>query len=113
MTAVEYIRLRAARADLINRVAPRTSGFDALLMPTVAITAPPTAAFERDEDYRRLNALLLRNTSVINFLDCCAITVPMQTAGPPVGLMIVGEHGADGHLLGVGRGIEATLNRTH
>jgi aspartyl-tRNA(Asn)/glutamyl-tRNA(Gln) amidotransferase subunit A len=108
MTAVEYIQLRAARADLVERVAARTNGFDALLMPTVAITAPTIAAFERDEDYRRLNALLLRNTSVINFLDCCAITVPIPTAGPPVGLMIVGEHGADRHLLGVGRGIEAT-----
>ena len=112
MTAVEYIQLRAARADLIARVAARTSGFDALLMPTVAITAPPIAAFERDDDYRRLNALLLRNTSVINFLDCCAITVPIQTVGPPVGLMIVGEHGADRHLLGVGRGIEAAVDRT-
>jgi Asp-tRNA(Asn)/Glu-tRNA(Gln) amidotransferase A subunit family amidase len=48
----------------------------------------------------------------INFLDCCAITVPVQTVGPPVGLMIVGEHGADRHLLGVGRGIEAAVNRT-
>jgi aspartyl-tRNA(Asn)/glutamyl-tRNA(Gln) amidotransferase subunit A len=112
MTAVEYIQLRAARADLIARVAARTTGFDALLMPTVAITAPPIAAFERDDDYRRLNALLLRNTSVINFLDCCAITVPIQTVGPPVGLMIVGEHGTDPHLLGVGRGIEAAVNRT-
>jgi aspartyl-tRNA(Asn)/glutamyl-tRNA(Gln) amidotransferase subunit A len=93
---------------LVERVAARTNGFDALLMPIVAITAPTIAAFERDEDYRRLNALLLRNTSVINFLDCCAITVPIPTAGPPVGLMIVGEHGADRHLLGVGRGIEAT-----
>ena len=46
MTAVEYIRLRAARGDLIDRVAPETSGFDALLMPTVAITAPAIAAFE-------------------------------------------------------------------
>jgi aspartyl-tRNA(Asn)/glutamyl-tRNA(Gln) amidotransferase subunit A len=110
MTAVEYIELRSARADLITRVAMRTSGFDALLMPTVAITAPPIAAFKRDEDYRRLNALLLRNTSVINFLDCCAITVPVQTAGPPVGLMIVGEHGADHHLLGIARGIEAVVN---
>jgi aspartyl-tRNA(Asn)/glutamyl-tRNA(Gln) amidotransferase subunit A len=71
------------------------------------------AGAERDEDYRRLNALLLRNTSVINFLDCCAITVPIPMAGPPVGLMIVGEHGADRHLLGVGRGIEAALNKTH
>ena len=110
MTAVEYIKLRDARADLMMRVATQTSAFDALLMPTVAITAPPIAAFERDEDYRRLNSLLLRNTSVINFLDCCAITVPVHTAGPPVGLMIVGEHGADRHLLGVGRGIEAAVN---
>ena len=113
MTAVEYIQLRAARADLVARVAVRTAGFDALLMPTVAITAPPIAAFERDEDYRRLNALLLRNTSIINFLDCCAITVPIQTAGPPVGLMIVGEHGADRHLLAVGRAIEVMLNSAH
>jgi aspartyl-tRNA(Asn)/glutamyl-tRNA(Gln) amidotransferase subunit A len=112
MAAVEYIELRAARADLITRVATRTSGFDALLMPTVAITAPPITSFERDEDYRRLNALLLRNTSVINFLDCCAITVPVQTAGPPVGLMIVGEHGTDHHLLGIARGIEAAIRRS-
>jgi aspartyl-tRNA(Asn)/glutamyl-tRNA(Gln) amidotransferase subunit A len=112
MTAIEYIELLAARTDLITRVATRTSDFDALLMPTVAITAPPITAFERDEDYRRLNALLLRNTSVINFLDCCAITVPVQTAGRPVGLMIVGEHGADHHLLGVARGIEAAVARS-
>jgi len=57
MTAVEYIQLRAARVDLIARVSARMAGFDALLMPTVAITAPPIAAFEREEDYRRLNAL--------------------------------------------------------
>jgi aspartyl-tRNA(Asn)/glutamyl-tRNA(Gln) amidotransferase subunit A len=111
MTAVEYIRLRAARADLIARVSARTSGFDALLMPTVAITAPPMAAFARDEDYWRLNALLLRNTSVVNFLDCCAITVPIHTAGPPVGLMIVGEHGADRKLLSVGLGIEQVITK--
>jgi aspartyl-tRNA(Asn)/glutamyl-tRNA(Gln) amidotransferase subunit A len=91
MTAVEYIRLRAARGDFIDRVAAQTTGFDAVLMPAVAITAPQIAAFEQDEDYRRLNALLLRNTSVINCLDRCAITVPLRTAGPPVGLMIVGE----------------------
>ncbi len=112
MTAVEYIRLRAARRDLIGRVALQTSGFDALLMPAVAITAPPIAAFQQDVDYRRLNALLLRNPSAVNFLDRCAITVPIGTIGPPVGLMIVGEHGEDRHLLGVGRGVEAALNGT-
>jgi aspartyl-tRNA(Asn)/glutamyl-tRNA(Gln) amidotransferase subunit A len=110
MNAVDYINLCAARADLIARIAPRTALFDALLMPTVAISAPPIAAFERDEDYRHLNAQILRNPSVINFLDRCAVTIPIQPAGtPPVGLMVIGEHGADRRLLALARGIEAAL----
>ncbi len=110
MSAVDYIELCAARADLIRRVAAAIESLDALLMPTVAITAPPIVAFAADEDYRRLNALILRNPSVINFLDRCAATIPIQPPGtPPVGLMIVGEHGGDRRLLAVARGIEAAL----
>jgi aspartyl-tRNA(Asn)/glutamyl-tRNA(Gln) amidotransferase subunit A len=108
--AASYIRLCAARADFIARVAARTAEFDALLMPTVAITAPPIAAFAEDREYFRLNGLILRNTSVINFLDRCAVTLPIQPAGvAPVGLMVVGEHGADRRLLAISRGIEAAL----
>ena len=51
MTAVEYIELSVARADLIARVAVRTADFDALPMPTMAITAPAIDAFAVDEDY--------------------------------------------------------------
>ena len=110
MNAADYVDLCAARADLIRRIAPRTAPFDALLMPTVAITAPPITAFERDEDYRHLNALILRNPSVINFLDRCAVTIPIQPPGmPPVGLMVIGEHGADRRLLALARGIETAL----
>ncbi len=109
MNAVDYIKLQAARADLIARVAGRTAGFDALLMPTVAITAPPIAAFEQDDDYRHLNAMILRNTSVINFLDGCAATLPIASAGAPVGLTVAGGHGADQRLLALARGIEAAL----
>jgi aspartyl-tRNA(Asn)/glutamyl-tRNA(Gln) amidotransferase subunit A len=111
MNAADYVDLCAARADLIARIAVHTAPFDALLMPTVAITAPPIAAFERDEDYRHLNALILRNPSVINFLDRCAVTIPIQQADtPPVGLMVIGEHGADRRLLALARGIEAALS---
>jgi aspartyl-tRNA(Asn)/glutamyl-tRNA(Gln) amidotransferase subunit A len=110
MTAADYVDLCAARADLIRRIAPRAALFDALLMPTVAITAPPIAAFEGDEDYRRLNALILRNPSVINFLDRCAVTIPIQPVGTaPVGLMVIGEHGADRGLLALAQGIERAL----
>jgi aspartyl-tRNA(Asn)/glutamyl-tRNA(Gln) amidotransferase subunit A len=109
-SAVEYIDLCATRAAVIARIAAKTAGFDALLLPTVAITAPPIAALERDDDYRRLNALILRNPSLVNFLDRCAATIPIQPPGaPPVGLMIVGEHGDDRRLLALARGIEMTL----
>jgi len=111
ISAAAYIRLCAARADFIARVAARTADFDALLMPTVAITAPPISAFAQDADYFRLNSLILRNTSVINFLDCCALTLPIQPPGTaPVGLMVVGEHGADRRLLAIARGVEAMLD---
>jgi Asp-tRNA(Asn)/Glu-tRNA(Gln) amidotransferase A subunit family amidase len=72
-----------------------------LLFVSKAILVTPAECTNRRAD-----------TSVINFLDRCAITVPIRTVGPPLGLMIVGEHGGDRHLLGVGRSIEAALNRT-
>jgi aspartyl-tRNA(Asn)/glutamyl-tRNA(Gln) amidotransferase subunit A len=112
VSAAAYIRICAARQDFIARVAARTAGFDALLMPTVAITAPPVSAFADDREYFRLNGLILRNTAVINFLDRCAATLPIQPPGTaPVGLMVVGEHDGDRRLLAVARGIEAVLIR--
>jgi aspartyl-tRNA(Asn)/glutamyl-tRNA(Gln) amidotransferase subunit A len=111
VSAAGYIRICAARADFIARVDARTADCDALLMPTAAITAPPLAAFAEDREYFRLNGLILRNTSVINFLDRCAVTLPIQPPGtPPVGLMIVGEHGADLRLLAISHGIEAIVS---
>jgi aspartyl-tRNA(Asn)/glutamyl-tRNA(Gln) amidotransferase subunit A len=110
ISAAAYIRLCAARTDWIKRVAAKTADFDALLMPTVAITAPPISAFADDREYFRLNGLILRNTAVINFLDRCAVTLPVQPPGSaPVGLMIVGEHGGDRRLLAVAGGIEAIM----
>src|SRR5262249_717528 len=55
MTAAEYIRLVEARAAFIRRFDAETEAFDALVTPTVPITAPPFSAFARDEDYARLN----------------------------------------------------------
>jgi aspartyl-tRNA(Asn)/glutamyl-tRNA(Gln) amidotransferase subunit A len=110
MTAAEYIRLVEARADFIRRFDAETEGFDALVMPTVPMTAPPIAAFAREEDYTRLNLKLLRNTAIINFLDRCALTLPIEEPGTvPVGLMVVGRHGEDRRLLAIGIGLEEKL----
>ena len=116
MTAAEYIRLVEARGDFIRRFDAETETFDALVMPTVPMTAPPIAAFARDEDYARLNLKLLRNTAIVNFLDRCALSLPIEAPGSaPVGLMVVGRHGEDRQLLAIGGGIEILLEgaRTH
>jgi aspartyl-tRNA(Asn)/glutamyl-tRNA(Gln) amidotransferase subunit A len=112
MTAVEYVRLRDQRADLIARVDREATDVDALIMPTLPLVAPPIAAFVKDEDFWRLNARILRNTAPINFLDRCAVTIPISPPGEaPVGLTVVGGHGEDRRLLAMALGIEAPIER--
>jgi aspartyl-tRNA(Asn)/glutamyl-tRNA(Gln) amidotransferase subunit A len=110
MTAPDYIRLIADRARFIARVDARTVGCDALIVPTVAVVAPPIADFAADADFFRLNSRILRNPNLVNFLDRCAVTLPISAPGEaPVGLMLVGSHGADRKLLAMALGLEAAL----
>lgn len=112
MSAPDYVRLVADRAGFIARVAARTEGCDALLAPTVAAVAPPIAAFAEDAEFFRLNARLLRNPSLVNFLDRCAATLPLSGPGEaPVGLMLIGRHGGDRRLLAIALAAEAALAR--
>jgi aspartyl-tRNA(Asn)/glutamyl-tRNA(Gln) amidotransferase subunit A len=111
MTAIHYIEIGERRAALIEAVERATAGFDALLMPTLPITAPPIAAFADDAEYTRLNILLLRNTTTINQLDGCAVTIPIERPGEaPVGLTLAGNRGCDKAILALARGIEAVLH---
>jgi aspartyl-tRNA(Asn)/glutamyl-tRNA(Gln) amidotransferase subunit A len=109
--AADYIDLVSARADFIHRVAAVTAPYDALVMPTVPVTAVPVADLVADEAYRQVNFLVLRNPSVANFLDRCSISIPCHRDGEaPVGLMLIGEHGADRRLLAIAAAIEAVVS---
>ena len=114
MSAGEYMDLKKARARWIDQMGKALCGLDAILSPTVPITAPPLASVApgtaRDEAFFRVNALLLRNTSAINFLDGCAITLPCHRPDEmPVGLML--WHGAmhDHAVLQLALQVEAAL----
>jgi aspartyl-tRNA(Asn)/glutamyl-tRNA(Gln) amidotransferase subunit A len=103
-----YIDLLRVREAYIAEVAAQTDGYDALLWPTVAIVPPAISDLSDPESYGRINMLVLRNTSAVNALDGCAISLPMPAAGgAPAGLMIVGRGGEDGRLLRIGAGVEA------
>jgi aspartyl-tRNA(Asn)/glutamyl-tRNA(Gln) amidotransferase subunit A len=112
MTDASFAELRRERAALIAAVAAATTRFDALIMPTVPIVPPPLAAFHDDAEYVRLNALVLRNPSLANFLDRCSISLPIHEPGEaPVGLMLIGHHGEDSRLLALAHEIEHALRR--
>jgi len=106
MSAADYIELLAKRADLCRRVSAITSNYDAVIMPTCAIVAPTIEEVSTPEGFTKKNMLLLRNTTVGNFLDRCGISLPCHAAGElPVGFMLMGEAMADRRVLAMARSV--------
>jgi aspartyl-tRNA(Asn)/glutamyl-tRNA(Gln) amidotransferase subunit A len=94
------------RTDLQKRVAAVTANYDAVVMPTCAIVAPTLDEVATPEGFTRKNMLLLRNTTVGNFLDRCGISLPCHAEGElPVGFMLMGEAMADKRLLAMARSV--------
>ncbi|MEN4921633.1 amidase [Achromobacter spanius] len=109
MSAADYLDLLDAREAWVAAVDHRIAGYDALIMPTTPIVAPAVADLQASDDaYYAANGLILRNPTLINFLDGCALSLPCQAAGTaPVGLMIAGSNGTDRRILGIGLAVEA------
>ena len=97
---------------MIRVFAGRFAGLDAVILPTTLNTAPAIAELAGDKDYLRFNAMSLRNTSVGNFLNGCAISIPMHGKGEaPCGLMVLAPHGHDRALFAVAAALEGLLER--
>jgi len=96
MTAADYLDLIAARRSYIAGVTKRIEPFDAIIFPTVPIVAPKLSDLMEDDAFTSINLLVLRNSTTINMLDGCAISVPMSDEGaPPTGLTIARAGGGD------------------
>jgi amidase/aspartyl-tRNA(Asn)/glutamyl-tRNA(Gln) amidotransferase subunit A len=111
MSAADYIDLVQARARWIDSMALALRGFDAMLSPTVPIVAPEIAPLVASDDaFFAANAKLLRNTSMVNLLDGCALSLPCHRDGEfPVGLMVWGGAMTDDAVLSVSLVIESAL----
>ena len=110
LSAADYLELLRRRAARKQQVDEWLASYDGLLAPTVPIEPPLLTDLRNDEDYMRLNLLVLRNPSVANILDLCAITLPNHCPGElPSGLMLVGRNGADPALLGIAQAMEEVL----
>lgn len=115
IVAADYIRLHEMRRDWIARMEAAMHGFDAMICPTVPTVAPELAPLlASDEAFFATNALMLRNPSVVNMLDGCAISLPCHAEGElPVGLMLWSSALRDDVLLSLASQVEHRLAGGH
>ena len=83
------------------------------MMPTVAILPPKVSELADDAEFGRLNLLSLRNCTLINMIDGCAISLPIARGdnAAPVGLMLAKERGQDATLFAVASAVENIVSR--
>jgi aspartyl-tRNA(Asn)/glutamyl-tRNA(Gln) amidotransferase subunit A len=110
ISAADYIDLLEARKSLIARATVRLAPYDALVMPTSAITPPRIADLADDKAFTKANLLSLRNCTLINMIDGCAISLPCHREGKaPVGLMLAASGGSDRRIFELAAAMEAVL----
>ena len=112
--SADYAELQHQRARWIASMNSSLAAYDLVLSPTVPILAAAVAPLQAsDEAFFRHNALLLRNPSVVNLLDGCALSLPCHAPDtPPVGLMLWGPAMHDDALLSAALRVEALLAPT-
>jgi aspartyl-tRNA(Asn)/glutamyl-tRNA(Gln) amidotransferase subunit A len=109
-SAADYIDLLGARRSLIARTEQRIAPYDALILPTTANTPPRIADLADDKAFTAANLLSLRNCTLINMIDGCAISLPAHREGEvPVGLMLAAAGGSDRRIFELAAGMEAVI----
>jgi aspartyl-tRNA(Asn)/glutamyl-tRNA(Gln) amidotransferase subunit A len=110
ITAADYIDLLNARRSLISRIATRLAPYDALVMPTTANAPPRIADLADDKAFATANLRSLRNCTLINMIDGCAISLPAHREGEvPVGFMLASIGGSDRRIFELAAAMEGTI----
>jgi aspartyl-tRNA(Asn)/glutamyl-tRNA(Gln) amidotransferase subunit A len=91
LSAPDYFATLRRLAALRERTVRTLGDVDALLVPTTMIPARPLAEIDASlERYMDANTRYLRNTTLGNVLNLCAVSLPcgFTRAGLPIGLMV-------------------------
>ncbi|HEY4139795.1 MAG TPA: amidase [Pseudolabrys sp.] len=108
ISSADYIDILQTRAAMIRAMDARLADLDVLVMPTCPIVAPRIDEVATDPKvFMSRNAALLRNTTIVNFFDCCSVSLPLpRDGGLPTGLMLVARNGQDRRLLRIAAAME-------
>jgi aspartyl-tRNA(Asn)/glutamyl-tRNA(Gln) amidotransferase subunit A len=91
LSATDYFAVLRQWAGLRQRVGRTLADVDAVLVPATMIPPRPLTEIDTSiETYGQANLGYLRNTSLGNILNLCAVVVPCGFSGQglPIGLMI-------------------------
>lgn len=106
-SAADYLDVLAFRRRLIAAFEALAAPFDIIACPTVPMVAPTIAELEDDARFADVNLLFLRNPTVVNLVDGCALSLPCHRPGEaPVGFMAFAAALSDRRLLALGLGLE-------
>jgi aspartyl-tRNA(Asn)/glutamyl-tRNA(Gln) amidotransferase subunit A len=111
LSAADYLARRMMIDELALAARTRFADVDVIASPTTALTPPILTGIRGWDEYRPLNLKMVRNTSVANLLQLCALTLPvaLDAARMPVGLQVTCDRGKDDLLFAAGRAIEKVL----
>ena len=112
--AEDYVRAMELRRTLTAQVDLALAGCEALLLPALAIPAPPLGAGSVDVDGtpEPVRAAMLRLTQIFNLTGHPAIAMPAGTTpgGLPVGMQLVGRRHETFALLDAAEAVEAQMD---
>ena len=105
----EYETLLAERRRAMAGFADWMRGRDALLTPTLPITATPI------DDVDEATTPLAAFTRAANYLGACALSLPagLSMTGLPIGVQLIGAAFADATLVRIGRAFQAATEWHH
>jgi aspartyl-tRNA(Asn)/glutamyl-tRNA(Gln) amidotransferase subunit A len=111
--AEDYLRAMHARTVLRVAVDRALEGLDALLLPGMAIGAPPIGAstVQVGSNAEPVRAIMLRMTQLFNITGHPAIAMPCGRGadGLPRGIQLVGHRGATERLLEIAAAVERQI----
>lgn len=110
VTADMYRQALHDRDSLIEEFSAEL-GSAVLLMPTTPILPPTLIELADDENYHRINAQVLRNTSIANMVDACSISLPLGFDNIITSLMLTASNGNDEGLLNLAAQCEGLLHQ--
>ena len=102
VSAADYIDELAYRRNIARRFASWMAERDALVTPTLPITATPL------NDVDESTTPLATFTRAANYLGACALSLPVgcSKSGLPIGMQLIGAPFADATLIAIGRTVQ-------